>query len=372
MPSIDRRGDFQWRARIRRDEKVLSKTFETYEAAEKWAKETEGKIVGDEYEDLSRARGTTLAQACEWYADLVAPKDKTGKRRYPKPDDRNKVSRAEYWQDSEFADWSIVSLRPANLLAWRRRVLDEDNVEDGEAIGPEAEVGRQTVVHRLTTLSQVYKRWALAHDQRLNNPVVEGVRPSLPEGRDRRLDPVADANGEDEEGRLLNAAEQSTRPWLGATIIMALETSMRQSELAGLTWNRVKLKTEYPHCDLPRTKNDRPRRVPLSVRAIEALESLKPKGVAGVLGKRPVLPVETGRGIAHAFRDAVDDEHFPDLRWHDLRHESISRLFERTDLRDNEIMAISGHLRAEMLTRYTHLRADRLGVRLPGGKLNPR
>jgi hypothetical protein len=39
-------------------------------------------------------------------------------------------------------------------------------------------------------------------------------------------------------------------------------------------------------------------------------------------------------------------------------------------LRDHEIMAISGHLRPEMLTRYTHLRADRLGARLRGGKLN--
>lgn len=85
-----------------------------------------------------------------------------------------------------------------------------------------------------------------------------------------------------------------------------------------------------------------------------------------------VLPVETGRGIAHAFRDAVTDEAFPDLRWHDLRHEAISRLFEHTDLRDHEIMAISGHMRPEMLARYTHLRADRLGVRMRGGRQQKR
>jgi integrase len=82
--------------------------------------------------------------------------------------------------------------------------------------------------------------------------------------------------------------------------------------------------------------------------------------------------VDTGRGIIHAFRDALEGKDFPDLRWHDLRHEAISRLFELTDLRENEIMAISGHLTPAMLTRYTHLRADRLGARLPGGKLNTR
>ena len=85
-----------------------------------------------------------------------------------------------------------------------------------------------------------------------------------------------------------------------------------------------------------------------------------------------VLPVETGRGVIHAFRDAIDDKDFPDLRWHDLRHEAISRLFELTDLRENEIMAISGHLTPAMLVRYTHLRSDRLGARLRGGRLNTR
>jgi len=81
-------------------------------------------------------------------------------------------------------------------------------------------------------------------------------------------------------------------------------------------------------------------------------------------------PGRAGRGIIHAFRDAITEQEFPDLRWHDLRHEGISRLFELTDLRDHEIMAITGHLTAAMLARYTHLRADRLGARLPGESLN--
>jgi len=175
-----------------------------------------------------------------------------------------------------------------------------------------------------------------------------------------------------EENRLLEAAEKSSRPWLKAAIILPIETCMRQSELAGLTWGQVRLRAEYPHADLRRTKNDKPRRLPLSVEAVAAFEVLGPEGVTEAIGSRPVIPVESARGIIHALRDVVDDRKFPDLRWHDLRHEGISRLFELTDLRENEIMAISDHLTPAMLARYTHLRADRLGERLPGGRLNSR
>ncbi|MBY0430381.1 MAG: tyrosine-type recombinase/integrase, partial [Rhodospirillales bacterium] len=107
-----------------------------------------------------------------------------------------------------------------------------------------------------------------------------------------------------------------TRPWLRAAVTIALETCMRQAELAGLTWDRIRLDVLYPYPDLPKTKNDRARRVPLSLRAVEAFVSLRPEGAIAVIGKCPVLPVETGRGIAHAFRDAVTDDKFSNLRWH--------------------------------------------------------
>jgi len=364
MATIDERGPYQWRVRIRRkigDKTVtLTHTAESYAAARTWAEVNEGKVAGDEYKDRRKAKETTLEAACTWL-DEILPNT---------PDSKNKRSKLKYWKSTDLANWSLLSIRPADLIKWRREVLDEDNAEDGEVVGPGADVGPQTVVHRLNVLSQLFKQWSLAHDQPLTNPVVEGVRPSLPDGRNRRLSPHPDRDGKDEEARLLEACATSTRKWLRSAMVISLETCMRQSELASLTWDRVHLGAEYPYCDLPKTKNDRARRVPLSAKAVLAFQELKP--TAGAIGRVPVLPVETGRGIAHAFRDAVSDKAFPDLRWHDLRHESISRLFELTDLRDNEIMAISGHLRPEMLTRYTHLRADRLGARLPGGPLNRR
>jgi integrase len=354
---IQVRGPHQYRVQVRRNGVYQSKTFETLREAQEWQRVVEGKVTGEEFVDSGRARTTTLAAACDWMLD--------GKLYGNNSDAKNVAAKLRYWKRSRFADWSLVSLHDWDLIEWRRSVLDEDRAEDGAPAGPNAECGPQTVIHRLNALSKLIQTWSRAHKVPLDNPVRPGVRPAKPSGRDRRL-------LEGEEKRLLEAAEKSTRPWLKAAIILSIETCMRQGELARLTWSRVRLNDEYPHADLPRTKNDKPRRVPLSVRAVAALESMRPEGAAEAIGLRPVIPVDTRRGIIHAFRDVVDEKTFPDLRWHDLRHEGISRLFELTDLRENEIMAISGHLTPAMLARYTHLRADRLGARLPGGRLNSR
>ena len=52
-----------------------------------------------------------------------------------------------------------------------------------------------------------------------------------------------------------------------------------------------------------------------------------------------------------------------DLRFHDLRHEAISRFFEM-GLSIPEVALISGHKDAKMLFRYTHLRAGNIIAKL--------
>ncbi|MHB1495459.1 MAG: tyrosine-type recombinase/integrase, partial [Acidithiobacillus sp.] len=51
------------------------------------------------------------------------------------------------------------------------------------------------------------------------------------------------------------------------------------------------------------------------------------------------------------------------LTFHDLRHESTSRLFEK-GLNPMQVAAISGHKTLQMLKRYTHLRAEDLAKML--------
>lgn len=331
MGSILHRGAQQYRVQIRRKGVNLCRTFSTLEEAKLWESTTEAKLLGNQ--PIQKRPAATLAEACDWYEGQIGNH----------PNAKNERTHVRYWKASKFAHWSLSVIHDWDCIQWRREVLDEDAAEE-DGIGPNALFGPQTAIHRLNILSKIIQTWGRAHKVALENPVKAGVRPSKPDGRDRRIHP-------DEETAILKAAEGSTRPWLRAAIIISLETAMRQGELAGLTWDRVYLDRRF--VDLTKTKNDRARRVPLSRRAIEAFQSLQ--------GNYKPVPIETPSGIIQAFRDI---NAFEDLRWHDLRHEAVSRLFEKTDLRDHEIMAISGHLTSAMLSRYTHLRADRLADRL--------
>jgi integrase len=359
MATIEERGPFQFRVKIRRNGVGDTRTFETRSEAEDWARVVEGKVTGNEYVDRRIAKKTSLSEACEWMITHCLR---------ARPDAKNQKSKLKFWKTSKFADWSLNSIHDWDLIEWRRETLDEDGIEDDEMCGPEAKCGTQTVIHRLNALSTLYQEWSRANKVSLENPVKPSVRPSAPEGRERRL-LEAVGSGDSEEERLLRAASRSSRPWLRSAIIIAIETTMRQSELARLTWRHVELHRDRPYADLLKTKNGKRRRVPLSPRAVEAFQNLLSLSESTADSNRTVLPIETPRGIIHAFRAAMDEREFPDLHWHDLRHEGISCLFERTDLRETEIMTISGHLSNAMLVRYTHLRADRLGDRLPGGRL---
>jgi integrase len=262
MPDgIQIRGPDQFRAQVRRNGVQKSKTFKTLREAQQWRRVTDGKASANEFVDLKQLKNTTLRQACDWMLE--------GSRAGVNANAKNIRAKLRYWKTTELATWSMAAIHDWDLIEWRRAVLDEDNAEDGEVVGAGAECGPQSVIHRLNALSKLLQTWSRAHRIPLVNPVSRGVRPPKPDGRDRRL-------REGEEEKLLAAAATSSRSWLKAAIIISIESCVRQTELATLSWDRVRLDVEYPYFDLPKTKNDRPRRVPLSVRSIEALRSLLP------------------------------------------------------------------------------------------------
>ncbi len=113
------------------------------------------------------------------------------------------------------------------------------------------------------------------------------------------------------------------------------------------------------------TKNDSARTVPLTKSAAKALSSalanpLRPEDCDLVFFGEPG---RTGLRKPYAFTKAWMDIKsslgLHDLRFHDLRHEAVSRLVE-AGFSDQEVSAISGHKSMQMLKRYTHLRAEDL------------
>jgi integrase len=137
--------------------------------------------------------------------------------------------------------------------------------------------------------------------------------------------------------------------------MLAIETAMRQSELVGMHWEHVDLTRRTVF--LPDTKNGDSRSVPLSTVAVGVLIDL-PRGIRGDL-----FPGLTTEAIKQAFVRATGRAGIVDLRFHDLRHEATTRLFER-GLNIMEVSAITGHKDLSMLRRYTHLKAEDLAKKL--------
>ena len=138
--------------------------------------------------------------------------------------------------------------------------------------------------------------------------------------------------------------------WLRSIAQFALETAMRRGELVGMRWSHLNLVKRTLR--IPDTKIGEAREIPLSSRAIEILNGV-PRRIDGrVFGL-------AANSISQAFERAAERAGIADLRFHDLRHEATSRLFER-GLNPMQVAAITGHKTLQMLKRYTHLRAEDL------------
>jgi integrase len=207
-------------------------------------------------------------------------------------------------------------------------------------------VGARTVNGDLTALSQVFKvarsEWGIP----VPNYVAGIRRPRQPAPRDRRLRP-----GEFES--LIRAADccrTSTLRWL---VEFAIETAMRRGEILGIAWEHVDW--DGSTLRIPRAKTG-PRTIPLSPQAIAVLHARRSQAVA-----RP-FPL-TLVAFKLAWARTVKRSKLSDLHFHDLRHEAISRFFER-GLSIPEVALISGHKDPRMLFRYTHLRAEDVAAKL--------
>jgi integrase len=222
-------------------------------------------------------------------------------------------------------------------------------------------ISNNTVRLELALLSHLYtvaiQEWGLGLTF---NPVLNIRKPSPGDGRDRRLSP-------EEERLLLAAVNRHSNPMLGWIVCIALETGMRSSEISTLRRSQVDLAKRVIR--LSDTKTDGSRTVPLSKRATEIIKAAMDNPV------RPIdcglvffgEPGKDGKRRPYTFTKIWGQLKkklgLPDFRFHDLRHEAVSRLVEG-GLSDQEVSAISGHKSMQMLKRYTHLRAEDLVSKL--------
>ena len=319
MATIRKRNG-RWHVQIRKaGARPVSKTFGYQKDAESWAKIAERQI---EMEGCGHSKRQLLSSS---FADLVSV--------YEEEEARHKKSYhvERYYLRrllrEPFSQLTLAQLGPADIQQW---------VNQQRRTHKPSSIARQ-----IGLISRVFnvaiKRWGYPID----NPTLFVTKPKVRPPHISRIQP-----------ELLDILQKPTSrfEWL---VVLALETGMRRGEIISLKWENY-----FPEKRLVQvlqTKNGSDRLVPLSKRAVVALEHGDRKSEA-------IFPM-TGNAVKLAWRRLKQKHNIAGVRFHDLRHEAISSLFER-GLSLPEVALISGHKDPRMLMRYTHLRAEELAKKL--------
>ena len=360
MAVIEDRGPYQWRALVRKlGFPSYSRTFEAHRDAVGWGRELEAAIGRRDLAEVRRltAKGEDLGGSVgalvDRYVREVLPSRKQRVSELPR------LLRIK----AVFGRLALPMLTPVDVSRWR-----DSRLAEGASAG--------TVRHDLNSLSTLLRHAVSEWGVPVQNVVRDVKKPTEAAGRDRRV-------SETEIEFLLKAARTAPpdRPHempargLAPLIILAVETSMRLGELVQMTWPDVHLKEKGVF--LRETKNGDSRTVALSSTAIAVFRELRK--VRRLDGK--VFDWIASDSVSHPFRRCVvraqafyraeckaggrkaQAGFLADIRFHDLRHEATSRLFEK-ELNMMEVSSMTGHKSMQMLRRYTHVEATKVAAKL--------
>ena len=352
MATIVKTPSGTWKALIRKTGfPTTIKTFRLKRDAEDWARRTEDEMVRGMFIQRAPAERLTFEKAMHRYLAEVTPTKR--------PMTQNGEHKKSTPLIKFFGQYSLAAITGELIAQYRdKRLAGEDRKNKSGNPIPRA---ANTVRLELALIGHLFtvavKEWGLGLPY---NPVLNVRRPAPGQGRNRRLEA-------DEEGKLLAAVDVHSNPMLRWIVRIALETGMRSSEIATLRRNQVDLERRIVR--LLETKNTLPRTVPLTINATALFQEAL---------THPIRPIDTdliffgepgkdGKrrpyNFSRVWLDIKSSVGCADFRFHDLRHEAVSRFVE-AGLSDQEVSAISGHKSMQMLKRYTHLRAEDLVGRL--------
>lgn len=178
------------------------------------------------------------------------------------------------------------------------------------------------------------------------------------EGRDRRLEP-----SEEQCLRARMRRARDNRHHWRLLLNLALESAARYQELILAEWKHVSIDRRNWHIPKENCKTRKARDVPMSkkmIRTFKMLELLRDPN-----DPRVFHPFKSKDGTSSSFFFFLEECKIKDFRFHDLRHEAISRMvLYKRDLNMFEIMRIVGHSSIKMLDRYANLRSHELADRM--------
>jgi integrase len=324
MATISKRVNGRWQAKIRRNGfKTLSKTFLTKAIALQWSRDVESQIDKGTFQSTTAAENTLFPDTIHNYWEEVVKFQKSGD-----------VTR---YLLNQF----IVYFPENRIIDMTTSVIKKYKDKRLKSVKPD------TVRKELLLLKRIFEysinEWQIHLPK--GNPVLPISLPKKSKSRERRLELG-------EYHRLIQEAKKYGS-LIEDIIDFAIETGMRRGEIVKLSSSNLNIsKRTILILD---TKNGDNRLVPLSTKALTIL--LKQDLQVG-----KIFNIKGG-SVSQAFGRITRRANLIDLRFHDLRHECASRLFEK-GLQIMEVAAITGHKDLSMLKKYTHLRAEDLAKKL--------
>ena len=310
MATIRKRNG-RWQAQIRKSgTRAISRTFTLRQDALFWAREQERvlELQTDVFQKKTLLK-KTLADLLHDYEVEVGQRLKSH---------HVEVHYFNQLRRIQFAQLTLDRLKPADIQRW----VNERSASHKAS----------STVRLLGILSRALNHAIKHHGYPLPfNPVERVNKPRIGQKTIRRI-----------PSRLAKLLE-SPACRIGWIACFAVETAMRRSEIVKLEWADVDLEERLVH--VKNTKNGHDRSVPLSSTALLVLGELKreDKSVFGM----------SSNAIRLAWGKYRRSHEIDAVRFHDLRHEAISRLFER-GLTTPELSLLSGHKTVSQLFRYAH------------------
>lgn len=308
---------------VRRKGLSASKTFTSRQEAEQWAWRLEAPFV--EPVAVHRADLKTLGDVIAEYVRVELPKHRSG------PVEAFVLrSLQRHW---------IAGVELPELRSWHIAAYRDDRLREVKANTV------QRAINLIRPMLDIARTdWGCPIE---GNPAREVTVRVGNDAREGRL-------SQGQMAAFLAAVRRRRNADVIRAVELALETTMRRSELLAMDWRDVDLLQGT--VVIPRAKNGRPRTVALTPRAMTLLE--------GIPWRHGSVLRCSASAIRSAMARAKKEAGLPDdWCFHKLRHEGISRLWE-LGLNEIEISSMSGHRDWKMLRRYSHVDATRLAEKL--------
>lgn len=331
MASILKIGQ-SWRAQIRRKgHKPITETFPTKVLAQQWARKIEAEIDSKKYQDGRGLEAINLGDLIDRYTEEIGAEHPFGK---------NKAAVLAYWK-REYGDRMLSEITDDLLTK------HVQNRRKGGA-------GGVTIGIEFTYLAGVLKTARELWKLPISLEPIKIARANMGHLKIATKSKERDRRPTKEEIELLcdYFDKHSVLP-MRDIINFAIETAMRLGEITRLRWvdlnkrDKTIIIRDRKH---PREKIGNDQEVPLLGEAYNIV-TRQPKGEL-------IFPVN-GETISSIFPRACAALGIEDLRFHDLRHEGVSRLFEQ-GYTIEQVSLVSGHRDWKMLARYTQIRAKDL------------